>query len=366
MIKCGHALTFKIYTAGTWARWPVVQLIYCSEFLHFWAFSAVADHYKPMKPSWKRNGILLWLYRKNWGYTSQFLLADYAVTFCLSSSWQEVFIFIPSYLNFLYSHECNGRCYFWHSEKSGGEVVLAQNCSGILFRALVAPCWVKAALFPLVLSATMWCVWTELQRAAKATTASSIMTSIFAWVVPFTLLNSVTAECKKKKVKRVERVLLWSVCQGPFKADSIGQAVHAAIEGFSHNTHWQDIVCSARRLPLCNDEGINGNNSFFSGNIVYEVYKAYFCGGRRPDGHNKQLLEKEKCIGEHRGYRCVCVSFNVEPRCKNFLLSFWKSGFLLRGNQQSVPMLMCADVSSAGCDGLTLSGWREGVCWDST
>lgn len=36
----------------------------------------------------------------------------------------------------------------------------------------------------------MWCVCTELHAT---TTASSIMTSIFAWVVPFTLLNSLTA-----------------------------------------------------------------------------------------------------------------------------------------------------------------------------
>lgn len=144
------------------------------------------------------------------------------------------------------------------TEKSGGEFMLAQQCSKILFSALVALCWVKAALFSLVLSAIMWCVWSELQPATRATTASSLMSSIFAWVVPFTFMNSVTAECKKKKVKRVKGVLLRSVCQRPIKADNIGQAVHAAIEQFSQNTHWQDIVCSARRLPLCNNERVLG------------------------------------------------------------------------------------------------------------
>lgn len=110
----------------------------------------------------------------------------------------------------------------------------------------------------------MWCVCTELQPTTKATAASSIMTSIFAWVVPFTLLNSVTArscECKKKAPDQfwaVKGVLLRSICQRPIKADSVGQAVHTAIEGFSQNAHWQDIVFSARRLPLRNDEGVKG------------------------------------------------------------------------------------------------------------
>lgn len=69
MIKCGHALTFKIYTAGMWARWPTAclqQWIFV-----FLSFLVVDDHYKPMKPLWKRKGVLLLLYRQNWCYTSQ-------------------------------------------------------------------------------------------------------------------------------------------------------------------------------------------------------------------------------------------------------------------------------------------------------
>lgn len=95
----------------------------------------------------------------------------------------------------------------------------------------------------------------------KATTASSFMTCIFAWVAPFTLLNSVTAssyECKNKGLAQfwaVKGVLLRSVCQQPIKANSTGQAVHAA-EGFSQNAYWQDIEFSVRRLLLWNDEGI--------------------------------------------------------------------------------------------------------------
>lgn len=81
----------------------------------------------------------------------------------------------------------------------------------------------------------------------KATTASSFTTWIFTWVAPFTLLNSVTAsscEFKNKALAQfwaVKGVLLRSVCQQPIKANSTGQAVHSAIEGFSQNAHWQDI-----------------------------------------------------------------------------------------------------------------------------
>lgn len=96
----------------------------------------------------------------------------------------------------------------------------------------------------------------------KATTASSFMTFIFTWVAPFTLLNSVTAsscECKNKALAQfwaVKGVLLRSVCQQPIKANSTGQAVHSAIEGFSQNAHWQDIEFSVKRLLLWNDKGI--------------------------------------------------------------------------------------------------------------
>lgn len=63
------------------------------------------------------------------------------------------------------------------------------------------PLLVKGCTVLLSLSAIMWDVCTELQPTTKTTAASSIMTSIFAWVVPFTLLNSVTASyrgCKKE------------------------------------------------------------------------------------------------------------------------------------------------------------------------
>lgn len=40
----------------------------------------------------------------------RFLRAYSTIKFCLSSGWQEVFI--PPYLSFFYSHECNRRCYF--------------------------------------------------------------------------------------------------------------------------------------------------------------------------------------------------------------------------------------------------------------
>lgn len=56
-------------------------------------------------------------------------------TFCLRSGWQK--LYIPSYLNFLYTHECNGRCYFWRRRGHPGWPWQSK----ILSRALFTLCW---------------------------------------------------------------------------------------------------------------------------------------------------------------------------------------------------------------------------------
>lgn len=126
----------------------------------------------------------------------QFLLADWTVTFSLSSGVQEAFI--PSYLNFLRSHECNGRCYFWHSEKTGGRSRWPNNVPGF-FPELRSPSagW-QPALVSFSQSAVM--SWFA-QNYTAYHKKNSIMTSIFAWVVPFTSLNSVTASSCECKIK---------------------------------------------------------------------------------------------------------------------------------------------------------------------
>lgn len=188
----------------------------------------------------------------------------------------------------------------------------------------------QPALFTLSQSAIMWCDCAELQPTTKATTASSFVTSIFAWVVPFTLLNSVTAsscECKKKAVVQfwaVKGLLLRPVCQRPIKANCTGQAVHATIEGFSQNAYWQYIEFSVRKDAVVKWRGDIG---FCFGRVVYEVFKGVLSGGRHPDGEKERLLEKERLGGEEKGgYRCLRTSLNMEPLCTNFLLSFWKVG----------------------------------------
>lgn len=48
------------------------------------------------------------------------------------------------------------------------------------------------------------------------------------------------------------------------------------------------------------------------------------------------------------GYRCLYISLNIEPLCTHFLLSFWKVGSRSEAISSVFPMLMCADVRSAG------------------
>lgn len=61
----------------------------------------------------------------------------------------------------------------------------------------------------------------------------------------------------------------------------------AAIEGFSQNSHWQDIVFFAGRLPLWNDEGVNG--------ILVSVLEALYmrCSGATFWGQTSRLGERE-------------------------------------------------------------------------
>lgn len=65
-------------------------------------------------------------------------IKQYALTtFCLKSGWQK--LHIPSYLSFLYTHECNGRCYFWR--RRGHSLAVAVEDS---FQSFVHPLLVRA------------------------------------------------------------------------------------------------------------------------------------------------------------------------------------------------------------------------------
>lgn len=140
-------------------------------------------------------------------------------------------------------------------------------------------------------------------------------------------------QCKKESATKVQfwtvkGVLLRSICQRPIKANSTGQAVLAAIEGFSQNAHWQNIVFS-----LCKKAAIvewwrsKEDIGFCFGSVVYyEVFKGYFLVADIQMELKRNFWWKEGREGELGGYRCVCISLNMEPLCTNFLLSFWKVG----------------------------------------
>lgn len=192
----------------------------------------------------------------------------------------------------------------------------------------------------------------------KANTASSFTTCIFAWVAPFTLLNSVTAsssECKNKALAQfwaVKGVLLRSVCQQPIKANSTAQAVHSATEGFSQNAHRQDIEFSVRRLLLWNDKGILVS---VSGKLHMRCSRASFWG------QTSRWEERETEMGIQVFLR---ISLNVqEPLCTYFLLSFWKVG----SRSEAISRVL----SPCSCELCRL--WRplpfrqeEAFCWEST
>lgn len=129
---------------------------------------------------------------------------------------------------------------------------------------------------------------------------------MLSWVVPFALLNSVTASLVNANESAgpalsSRGVLLGSVCQRPIKANSAGKAVHAAIEGFTQNAHWQDIVFSMRRLPLWNDEGVKGILVSVLEALYMRCSRATFWGQTSRRGEREKLLEKERPGGEEKG-----------------------------------------------------------------
>lgn len=111
--------------------------------------------------------------------------------------------------------------------------------------------------------------------------------------------------------------------------------------------------------------GVKGILVSCFGSIVYEVFMGYFLGADIQPGRKRDCWRRTSWEGKRKGggeYRCLCIRFNMEPLCTNFLLSFWKVHSRSEAISSVFPMLMCADVSSAGCDGLSLSDRREGVC----
>ncbi len=150
---------------------------------------------------------------------NSFFLQIQPSTFCLSSGWQEVFI--PSYLNFLLSHECNERCYFWHSENMGGGSCWPNNVLGFSAELWSPSAGEEPALFPLSQSAIICRVCTELQPTTRA---PSWHLFLHGWSPShcWTQWQQTLVSVKRKRP-----------CQQLITASSIGQAVHAAIEGFS-------------------------------------------------------------------------------------------------------------------------------------
>lgn len=190
------------------------------------------------------------------------------------------------------------------------------------------------ALFSLSNSAIICCNCTDLQPATEATTANPFMTSIFAWVVPFKSLSSVTAssyECKNKACVQFGAVkggLLRSVCQRPINANSAGQAVLAACRAF-----WKCILACRMirfsiKLPFWNDKG-----KLVS--VLEELYlrwsKTSFWEQTTRWIGRGTVKEREVAKGEKEGYRCLHICLGLEPVCTNFLLSFWKVGSCSEG-----------------------------------
>lgn len=187
---------------------------------------------------------------------------------------------------------------FFDTLREGREVLLALWCPKILFRPCSPSAGEQPALFTSSQSAVMWCDCTELQPSIHATTASAFMTSIFAWVVPFTLLNSVTGnscECKEKAVLQfwaVKLLLLRPVCQRPITANCTGQDVQAAIGGFSPNACWQDIRFSVGKAAIVKWRWYIGLRY---GRLLYEVFKGFFLG---PD--RRRQTARERGAGRER------------------------------------------------------------------
>ncbi len=89
------------------------------------------------------------------------------------------------------------------------------------------------------------------------------------------------------------------------------------------------ILC--KKAAIAEWRGSKGDIAFCFGNVVYEVFKGYFLGADIQTGREREReTAGEREAGKGReggvGYRCLCMSLNMEPLCTNFLLSIWKVG----------------------------------------